>query len=112
MRELHYGSSVLTTTFDVCTELFNYSLALLKAERQAYVEIPILLHGLPATSKVMLGIPVPMHCEPSAEDDVDLRDADLIEQLREEVAALTKFGRSSNASPVNNDVYDHDLIHA
>ena len=26
--------------------------------------------------------------------------------------ALTKFGRSTNAAPVNDDVFDHDLIHA
>ena len=109
MRELHYGSSVLITSFDVCQEIFNYSLALLAAKTQAVVEVPVVVRGFAATSNVLLGIPVPLHCEPSSEGELDLDDAGFIARVRSETAALQRFGaRLRDATPVHQVAFDYD----
>jgi hypothetical protein len=97
MKDLHYGTTVLTIGDEFCDALFAYSVALITARKADVVTTPLLLDGTRVESKLLLGVPVSLFCLPSSQPTTDLADAALVAELRAKTASY---------GPVTPEPYD------
>ncbi|MEF2977596.1 hypothetical protein [Subtercola sp. YIM 133946] len=98
MRELHYGSGVITVSFDVCSAVFDYTVALANAGVTDRITVPVMNNGRRGFSNLLLGPQTQLYCtatvgdehldaRPDAEE-IDLDDAELVAALVLKTAAL------------------------
>ncbi|RFA19064.1 hypothetical protein [Subtercola boreus] len=85
MRELHYGSGVMTVSFDVCSAVFDYAVALANAGKTDRITVPVLIDGQRGFSNLLLGPNTQLYCsavpDRAKTDDTDLDDAALVGEL-------------------------------
>ncbi|MDF2442324.1 MAG: hypothetical protein JWR01_527 [Subtercola sp.] len=104
MRELHYGSGVVTVSFDVCSAVFDYTVALANAGLTERITVPVLTDGRRGFSNLLLGPTTQLYCtaipgiEDSAADEVDIDDFALVESLKNKIAELGGGNRPIPAS--------------
>ncbi len=91
MRELHYGTGVITVSFDVCSAVFDYAVALANHGKTDRVTVPILVDGERAFSNLLLGPATQLFCTPtsSSGDLTDLDDIALVDELRAKTSRLS-----------------------
>lgn len=114
MRELHYGTGVVTVSFDVCSAVFDYTVALANAGKTDRITVPVMQDGTRGFSNLLLGPSTQLYCtatagpDEAADDDVDLDDAELVETLKQKTRAL---GTSATLNPSSHTGgYDPDSI--
>ncbi|GGF16100.1 hypothetical protein [Subtercola lobariae] len=125
MRELHYGSGVITVSFDVCSAVFDYTVALANAGRTDRITIPVLNGGERGFSNLLLGPQTQLYCTASGDEagtgettagagtstpGVDLDDAELIETLKRKTAQLSNStSLSASSGSLNGSVDESEL---
>ncbi|UFS57490.1 hypothetical protein [Subtercola endophyticus] len=124
MRELHYGSGVITVSFDVCSAVFDYTVALANAGKTDRITVPVITDGERGFSNLLLGPQTQLYCtavagetrgtgvdnaDNDSADDVDLEDRELVETLKKKTAALVPGSPLSAANRrLNSDSNDLD----
>lgn len=128
MRELHYGSGVITVSFDVCSAVFDYTVALANAGKTDRITVPVMAEGERGFSNLLLGPQTQLYCTAVAgetrgsapddagadataaeDDEVDLDDRELVEALKKKTAALVPGAPLSAANRrLNSDSNDLD----
>jgi hypothetical protein len=109
MRELHYGNGSIVVSFDLCTAVFDYALALALASTSDLISVPIVVNGAPAMSNLLLGPATQLFCTPSEVADVDLDDESVIVDIRNRVAHLQPIAAPAVAlSPFDAEHVDYD----
>ena len=88
MRELHYANGSIVISFDLCTAIFDYALALANASTSDLVHVPIVVNGVPEESNILLGPASQLFCTPSTEAEIDLNDSDVIIDIRRRIELL------------------------
>jgi hypothetical protein len=94
MRELHYGSGVITVSFDVCSAVFDYTVALANAGVTDRITVPVYLDGERGFSNLLLGPTTQLYCTagPDAATEVDAEthpeDAELLADLARKTRLL------------------------
>ncbi|RFA10636.1 hypothetical protein B7R54_16570 [Subtercola boreus] len=94
MRELHYGSGVVTVSFDVCSAVFDYTVALANAGRTDRITVPVLADGQRGFSNLLLGPTTQLYCtaipgvDDETVDEVNIEDFALVESLKQKIAGL------------------------
>ncbi|MCU1481934.1 MAG: hypothetical protein JWQ19_2720 [Subtercola sp.] len=135
MRELHYGSGVITVSFDVCSAVFDYTVALANAGKTDRITVPVMADGERGFSNLLLGPQTQLYCtgvsgetRGDADDagdagdadaidgntatgtaEVDLDDRELVETLKKKTAALVPGAPLAAANRwLNSDSNDLD----
>ncbi|QWT23219.1 hypothetical protein KPL76_10785 [Subtercola sp. PAMC28395] len=102
MRELHYGTGVITVSFDVCSAVFDYTVALANAGKSDRITVPVMAGGARGFSNLLLGPATQLYCTATIDEDttgaVDLDDAKLVELLRQKTNLLSQGGMLSASS--------------
>ncbi|MBM7472335.1 hypothetical protein [Subtercola frigoramans] len=108
MRELHYGTGVITVSFDVCSAVFDYTVALANAGKSDRVTVPVMAGGARGFSNLLLGPATQLYCTATVEDDftdeVDLDDVKLVELLRQKTRLLA----GSETLAASSGLIEHD----
>ena len=120
MRELHYGAGVITVSFDVCSAVFDYTVALANAGRTDRITVPVLTDGQRGFSNLLLGPQTQLYCTAPVEGgdsstntaapEVDLDDSELIENLKRKTAQLSRStSLSASNGTLNRGVDESEL---
>ncbi|RFA16273.1 hypothetical protein B7R21_02520 [Subtercola boreus] len=114
MRELHYGSGVVTVSFDVCAAVFDYTVALANAGVTDRITVPVLADGRRGFSNLLLGPTTQLYCTSipgvtdEVADEVDIDDFALVESLKNKIAQLGGGDGPISASDRYRESQEHD----
>jgi hypothetical protein len=109
MRELHYANGSIVVSFDLCTAIFDYALALAHASTSDLIHVPIVVDGEPAESNILLGPASQLFCTPSTEAEIDLNDKHVITDIRERINSLAHEKSVPSSAGIVESIGDFDV---